>query len=552
MFSKHSKLGIAGFVAAGVLACSLMASSASAQVDHSFAIGDATAPREGTAVTELSWVSGGDVENVTIRVTFDPTRLSPSTTTVAGNERVDGCVSGLPASHTGLLTGCQLNAPGQIDLVISDQSGEGTPLPSGVIGSITFTVAAQAAFGETPVSASIQQASSDFGATDLTERVGAEGGVVNVVDLTAVLNVQPNALPFGNQQVNTASSPAFFTISNDGTDEIDLTVSALGLPSGAFARSGGTCPGTLPFTLADGASCTVGVVFTPTDTTDFDATITVVSNAGSVTNDQVRLTGTGTPGPQSTLSITGSPVSFGSVDLNDLPSSFTVTATNDGDTGSSLTISAVNYTGDDAFSITNGCAGTSGVLATGQSCSVIVTFDTDETGTFSGTVAFTSNADNTPNPEVAVTGTSTATAVIAINPPFGPVGLGSAAPGETLSRNGVVTNSGSAAADVSCVLNDETGVFSTTPSPLAATVAANSTVDFTLSCALPVDGVEGDTYAATLTCSVDQEVAGTHELSCGVTEFEPLPVPTMSNWSIAFFALLMLLVGGFSIRFFRV
>ncbi|NBB93598.1 MAG: choice-of-anchor D domain-containing protein, partial [Gammaproteobacteria bacterium] len=298
--------------------------------------------------------------------------------------------------------------------------------------------------------------------------------------------------------------------------------------------------GTATFTI-DGAATPGTIVDLTWDTADPDFT-PVVSTDGSIEVID-------TP-PEEISELAASPASigFGTVDLGGMPVTDMITAENVGGSSSSLTISAVNYSGDAAFSVTgDGCTGTT--LAFGETCGVTVQFDAGSNGTFNGSVAFTSDADTNPTPSVAVSGTADSAPNLSVSPAFGPVSLGEGFPGDTLSANGSLSNSGSAAGTFDCTLNDATGVFSTNPSPLAGSVPAGGSVDFSLSCALPGDAEDGDTYSASLVCSGD--ISGTHDLSCGVSEFEPLPVPTMQKWGLIVLTLMMLVVGGISIRFFR-
>ena len=107
---------------------------------------------------------------------------------------------------------------------------------------------------------------------------------------------------------------------------------------------------------------------------------------------------------------------------------------------------------------------------------------------------------------------------------------------------------------LNCTLNDSTGVFSTSPSPISGVnVPAGGSVGFTLACDLPDEASQGDTFSATLDCLSpdDQDFEGTHTLSCGVQEFQVIPVPTMQPWALVLFSMLMLIAGGIGIRFFR-
>ena len=226
-------------------------------------------------------------------------------------------------------------------------------------------------------------------------------------------------------------------------------------------------------------------------------------------------------------------MAFGVVDLGNLPVTDTFVAENTGDAGSSLTISAFNYAGDAEFTVvTDDCSGAT--LNDGDTCSVEIQFDSAANGVFAGTGSFASDANTGANQDIAITGEADSVANLVINPPFGPVDLGLGAPGDVVSANGSVENTGSASGDFSCVLGGpDAAVFSTTPDPLVGPVAAGDTADFTLSCAIPTGAGEGDVFNATLTCTGDLD--GTHDLSCGASLVPVIPVPTMQPWALALF-----------------
>lgn len=77
------------------------------------------------------------------------------------------------------------------------------------------------------------------------------------------LSISPLTVNFGNQNVGTTSAPQTVTLGNVGTAV--LTVNSLTTANAPFARVGtGTCSGSLPFTIAIGANCTLQYTFSPT------------------------------------------------------------------------------------------------------------------------------------------------------------------------------------------------------------------------------------------------------------------------------------------------
>ncbi|MEE4329463.1 MAG: choice-of-anchor D domain-containing protein [Wenzhouxiangella sp.] len=467
----------------------------------------------------------------------------------AGGVDTTRCLENAPTLP---IQNCVVRTAPNDDTVRVGQASFTDPVPDiNPIGVIQYTISATAQPGDM-----IPLNITDVAVENVDDGDVAQiSGMIEVVDLFAVLNVDPAAIDFGNQPTGTTSAPTPVTISNDGTDGIDLEVTDIQL-TGDFGNEGnGSCPAT-PFTLIDGADCTFHVEFSPTADGGANGTLTVVSDAGQVTNDTVDLSGTGIPSDANLAFsapdgfTSGDTEDYGALDIDADPIcvEFVVTNTGVNDTVTGI-VSSVG--GQPTFSGTGTCGveGAPGTLAPGASCAATICFNPEAEDNFVGTYDVTSDA-NTIVANLA--GEGTATANIAVNPPFGPVDLGEAGAGETIEANGLISNTGSAAADVACnFTSNPDGVFSANPSPLAANVAANSEVPFSLFCDIPDDADTGDEYTATLECSVDGAVAGTHQLSCAAQNFVAIPVNTLQPWALALLALMMLLAGGVGIRFFR-
>lgn len=294
--------------------------------------------------------------------------------------------------------------------------------------------------------------------------------------------------------------------------------------------------GTADFTI-DGAATTGTTVDLTWDSADVDFT------PSAWTDGSIAITS----GPQSELSLTPDPLAFGTVDLGNMPVVDSFTLENVGAADANIT--GVSLAGPDAeFTIAaDNCSGT---LAAGASCTIDIQFDAAANGSYSNQLDITSDANVNPNPSAGITGSADSVASLSVDPPFGPVNLGIGVVGTTLTANGTVSNSGSADGNFSCTLTGDPQI-STSPSPLAGSVPAGGSTDFSIACSIPADATEGDSYSATLECTGDNGFSGTHEISCGATEFVAFPIPTMSKWGLAILALLMVMVGGLSVRFFR-
>jgi hypothetical protein len=190
------------------------------------------------------------------------------------------------------------------------------------------------------------------------------------------VTASPGALSFGSVVTGTTSAAQTVTVSNPtGSAAAVSSIAA----SGDFSQTN-TCGSS----IAANGSCTVSVKFAPTATGARTGTLTV--NAGGVTNT-VSLTGTGTaPGP--VLNAAPASLSFAGTDVGSSSAAQAVTVTNSGT--AAATVSGVTATGD--FSQTNNCSS----VATGSSCTVNVTFKPTASGTRTGTLTVTSNANNSP------------------------------------------------------------------------------------------------------------------------------------------------------------
>ena len=542
MYSKILNLGVK---TAGVLALSGMAISAMAQPN--ITVGDATIAAGGTAEIVVSFENNGDVVGKNFDILYDEVAFPDvDISNCDGNDMGPGGVS------------CFNNVPGTVTIVVA--TFPLNPIASTDIGTISFTSAPGAA--EQDYALTIDNVTMGDSGGSAVAPDELNNGTITIAPVTAVLNVAPPALMFGNQQTGTTSAPQPITISNTGSDGIDLTVSGFDIDAPFALEGGGTCDEP-PFDLADGESCTQHVEFSPTADGEVTGSITVNSDAGVVTNDTVALSGEGVPSDANLVIAPEDWVVSRDIDDGEICLDFTLS--NSGSTNS-LDISSVSLTGgvgvsgaspgDSAFSLGDDtCSGET--LQGGDTCEVEVCFNPTEEGVSNDSLVVTSDANDVSAP---LTGEGTAEAEISVNPPFGAVNLGESQAGETITVSTfqgspvAVTNSGSADAELSCSLTpgtDSAGVFSTSPALGSVNVGAGETVPFSISCALPADADDGDQFSATLSCDVDGEFAGDHELSCAVQAFQPIPINTLQPLGLALFALLMLLMGGISIRLFR-
>jgi len=179
----------------------------------------------------------------------------------------------------------------------------------------------------------------------------------------AALNVSPGTVPFGNQNVGTASAPQGVTLTNQGSATIHLWQIAIsGTNAGDFSQTT-TCGGI----LGAGLSCTVSVTFRPSATGARTASV-LFSNDGGGSPQAVSLTGTGTAAASLTLST--SALFFSAQFLGEESAAQSVELTNSGNV--SLTLGRIMVAGSSQeFLETNGCHS---VLAPAARCTVKVVF----------------------------------------------------------------------------------------------------------------------------------------------------------------------------------
>jgi len=150
---------------------------------------------------------------------------------------------------------------------------------------------------------------------------GATNAFVAELPFTPTITITPASNNFGSQLVGTPTAPFFFTIMNNSTSAITLpltiTITATSGNAGDFSApaAGGTC--TAGEALAGGASCTLGVIYTPSAAGSNAATLQTPDSAdtppapGHPHPLTVALTGTGSATSSYSVSIAAISVARG-------------------------------------------------------------------------------------------------------------------------------------------------------------------------------------------------------------------------------------------------
>ncbi len=254
--------------------------------------------------------------------------------------------------------------------------------------------------------------------------------VAKIVQLAASgspgVSLSTNSLSFGDQSINLASPAQALTLTNPGTN--NLNISALAT-SGDFAQTNTCAPAVAP-----GASCTVRVTFTPTAAGTRTGSITITDDAAG-SPQTVSLTGVGAARPLATLSTASltfrvQPVGFAS-------GKKTVTLTNTGT--ATLNIASIAASGD--FSQQNTCGAS---VAPAAGCTISVTFKPTAAGSRTGAVTITDDATDSPQ-TVSLSGMGTNVKLQPSALTFAAQTVGTTSAAQTLT----VTNVGSAALTIS-------------------------------------------------------------------------------------------------------
>ena len=209
--------------------------------------------------------------------------------------------------------------------------------------------------------------------------------LAKIIDIAAPgVALSPQQLNFGNQGLNTASTPRTISLTNAGS--APLEIASIDSSSPEFTETN-NCGNLVP---AGGGSCAIQVTFTPTATGSSTNQISISDNAqGSpqivtVTGNGVTSAGLLTPSPKS--------LTFPAASVGVTSSPLLAYLINTGNT--SVTITNIIITGD--FAQTNSCGALPSVLNVGESCAFSVTFTPTGSGLRAGGISITDDAGNSP------------------------------------------------------------------------------------------------------------------------------------------------------------
>ncbi len=395
------------------------------------------------------------------RVTF----ANQTVNTSSGSQAVT-----ITNTGTANLTVSSVSVTGSDSTQFAQTNNCSTALAPNVSCTISVTFSPSATGGKT---ASLAISHSGIGSptTVTLSGAGAAGSI----------SVSPQSLSYSEQLINTTSAAQTVTISNPGTETLELTngpssaISVTGTDSTHFSRTT-TCGNT----LLPSQSCTVSVTFTPTSIGSKGAALSVAhSGIGSPTT--VSLVGS-VANP--IIGVSPTSRSFNPQPINTTSAVQSVTLSNTGTTNlvfAGGATAAITLTGTDSgqFSQTTTCAAS---IAPGANCVVNVTFTPTSTGAKTATLSVAHNGANSPT-GVSLSGSGT-NAIL---------GLSSS----SLSFGNQLINTSSAAQVLTISNTGTTGLS------LSSIVIANSThssqFSRTTSCAATLPPGESCTVSVTFT-----------------------------------------------------
>lgn len=239
-------------------------------------------------------------------------------------------------------------------------------------------------------------------------------------------SLSPSSKDLGAILLGTSSSTANFVFTNIGNTS--LTSVAVAISGSGFSQTN-NCPAT----VAAGASCTVGVVFTPGSVGSASGTLTITSSSTTNPTLTAALTATGAAAT-STATLTPTSQDFGSVTVGATSADYNFNFANTGNTAiNGVTISVSGPFQESTTSSTGGdnCPAT---MDPGTSCTIILTFNPTTIGSLSGALTVTSSSTTDPTLSSTLTGMGIGTGEadsVFLSPAsqdFGSVAIGSVSP----------------------------------------------------------------------------------------------------------------------------
>jgi hypothetical protein len=249
---------------------------------------------------------------------------------------------------------------------------------NGLSGTISDTRIDQSGTAQIVLTAAASVPPGTYEGTVLAHKRGLTHAVTfSIVVPTTFVRIIPATLAFPPTQINTSSLPMITTLTNLGTTTLKIS----NVTTSSQWSQTNTCKGS----VAPGLSCVFTMIFTPNAASNITGTMTITDSDPTGSQD-VNLTGTGTGAPAVQFDPQFLP--FGSVNVG---SSSTMTSVLSNTGNGPLNISNQQFGGSDPtdFSETDNC---DGLVQSGGSCNINITFKPKGSGFFSATYTITDNA----------------------------------------------------------------------------------------------------------------------------------------------------------------
>lgn len=366
-----------------------------------------------------------------MEVAFSPTQAGPAAGTLTFTDSANTLTVALSGSGQALptdnLSPTSLTFPGTVDGQLSaaqvisltnngDLPLEGISIPalSGVFQTSNKCTTQLVAHSSCEISVFFApvQPGNQTGTLTIVDAIRTQTLALSGVGLVPpAIGVNPSSLTFAAQPVGQASAAQTVTVSNTGGAPMaNIGFAISGQSASEFSCGTAICSATnCGATLANGASCTVQVIFTPSTAGGATAALVISSSSPGVSAESVPLTGAGQS--LSGLSVQPAQLNFSVVAPGQSSPVQTVTVTNTG----KVTVNSLALLATAPFALANNTCAAS--LAAGASCTAGVVFSPTVNGTFTGTLTVTSSLQSAPT-TVPLSGTGGNPGAVLVQPTF--------------------------------------------------------------------------------------------------------------------------------------
>ncbi|WP_036517331.1 choice-of-anchor D domain-containing protein [Nevskia soli] len=342
----------------------------------------------------------------------------------------------------------------------------------------------------------------------------------------ATISLSASSLTFAAQAVGSSSAAQSVTVRNSGAAALNFSAITVGGSNAAdFSRGGSCAVGTA---VAAGGSCTLSITFTPQAAGSRIASVSLASNASNGAQT-LNLSGSGSA-VQPAASASPLSLSFGSVVVGQQSVAQTVTVSNGGNAALQLAAIATNSAD---FAVSGGSCAVGTPVAAGGSCTVLLKFQPQATGSRSGTLSITHNAAGSPS-TVALSGSGTAATPVAQLAPATlnfseTVGTPSAA------QTVILSNTGTAPLALSAVALGGADAADYTIAS-GSTCAASGSVAINASCIVKIVFTPGAQGARAAALSITHDAAGSPSQVTlnGTGTAVPMPQLSVNAVSLSF------------------